>query len=73
MNEAHCAVDRERSIHEENRKLKQENAELKAKYEKETLENKINRVGIPKFIKYLLQYYTKNSKKYWKKDENIAF
>ncbi|XP_066916406.1 putative autophagy-related protein 11 [Clytia hemisphaerica] len=41
MNEAHSSADRERTIHEENRKLKQENAELRAKYEKETLENKI--------------------------------
>ncbi|XP_066916365.1 uncharacterized protein [Clytia hemisphaerica] len=41
MNEAHSSVDRERTILEENRKLKQENAELRAKYEKETLENKI--------------------------------
>ncbi|XP_066916405.1 centrosomal protein of 83 kDa-like [Clytia hemisphaerica] len=41
MNEAHSSVDRERTIHEEHRKLKQENAELRAKYEKVTLENKI--------------------------------
>ena len=41
MNEAHSSVDREQTIHEENRKLKQEIAELRAKYEKEILENKL--------------------------------
>ena len=46
MSKAQCAVD-------ENRKLKQENAELKAKYEKETLENKIKTLEMQNEIQTL--------------------
>ena len=46
MNEAHSSVDRERKIHEENRKLKHEIDELKAKYKTETLENKIKTLAM---------------------------
>ncbi|XP_066916402.1 uncharacterized protein [Clytia hemisphaerica] len=53
MNEAHSSVDRERTIHEEHRKLKQENAELRVKYEKETLENKIKTLEMQNEIQTL--------------------
>ncbi|XP_066913252.1 uncharacterized protein PF3D7_1120000-like [Clytia hemisphaerica] len=53
MNEAHSSVDRERAIHEEHRKLKQEIAELRAKYEKETLENKIKTLEMQNEIQTL--------------------
>ena len=53
MKEAHSSVDREQTIHEENQKLKQENAELRAKYEKETLENKIKTLEMQNEIQAL--------------------
>ncbi|XP_066916404.1 fibrinogen- and Ig-binding protein-like [Clytia hemisphaerica] len=53
MNEAHSSADRERTIHEENRKLKQEIAELRVKYEKETLENKIKTLEMQNEIQTL--------------------
>ena len=53
MNEAHSSVDREQTIREENRKLKQEITELKAKYEKEILENKIKTLEMQNEIQAL--------------------
>ena len=33
----------------------------------------LSRVGIQKFIKYLLQYYSKNAKKYWNKGQKYCY
>ena len=53
MSETHSSVDGARTIQEENQKLKQENADLRAKYEKETLENKIKTLEMQNEIQAL--------------------